>query len=158
MTYPNTPEEKARQLGARFACEAFNACGSLDAKKCQEMGDAFGKAIAELVRSVSWEAAAEKWLKTWPGAEDFYRTQVYPPLFPKDLFGTWRPPPLEIPTSLSTFADMAAGPARSARAPLPEPAYMRCFVCGKHRGEACGHDTDNGSERRWYCSRECFDQ
>jgi len=46
--YPRTTAERARQLGAKLACDAFNAVGSLDARKCQQLGDSFGAQIEAL--------------------------------------------------------------------------------------------------------------
>jgi hypothetical protein len=140
-----TPEQQASSLGARFACEAFNACGSLDARKCQELGDKFGEEIAELV---SDRLSPEARSALEAGLASAVRGEVKP---------------FEIPEDSTGATDSPAGKAWSMdRYGRIEPSYLQCFVCGKLRDlqvrELCGHDTDSGTERRWYCSRECFDR
>lgn len=138
MTYPRTPEEKAWHLGARLACDAFNALGSLDAKLCQEVGTRFAAAIAELVRDVSWQEAVAKWVKAEKARDRNFM------LFDRRQFVYARDFPGDDPIT------------QQARL-----AYMFCHVCGKQRStevrELCGHDVDDGFGRRWYCSSGCFE-
>lgn len=148
MTYPRTPEEKARQLGERLACEAFNACGSLDARKCQEMGDALGEAIAELVVSTVWQNARDRWAGYQP-----------PRLPEQDLLDraiARLRAPLEIPTDLDTFAGVTAKPSGTAWAPLvSEEDAVRIgkevhedYLAAKAEAERIGKELDEISRRK----------
>lgn len=50
--YPRNSEERARQLGAKLSCDAFNSLGSLDVPLCQRVGEQFAAELLEMLKEV----------------------------------------------------------------------------------------------------------